>query len=95
LISRIQSFGLVAAIVVVYIISGFVDVMEVDAAQYASIAREMLERGEYLQVTNRYVDYLDKPPLLFWLSALSFKVFGISNVAFKLPSLLFAIVGIF
>ena len=69
--------------------------MEVDAAQYASIAREMLERGEYLQVTNRYVDYLDKPPLLFWLSALSFKVFGISNVAFKLPSLLFAILGIF
>ena len=95
LISRIQSLGLLAAIVVVYIISGFVDVMEIDAAQYASIAREMLESGEYLQVTNRYVDYLDKPPLLFWLSALSFNLFGISNFAFKLPSLLFALIGIF
>jgi 4-amino-4-deoxy-L-arabinose transferase-like glycosyltransferase len=94
LISRIQSFGLLAAIVVVYSISAFVDVMEVDAAQYASIAREMLERGEYLQVTNRYVDYLDKPPLLFWLSAFSFNLFGISNFAFKLPSLLFALLGI-
>lgn len=69
--------------------------MDVDAAQYASIAREMLERRDYLHVTNRYEDYLDKPPLLFWLSALSFKVFGISNFAYKLPSLLFALLGIF
>lgn len=69
--------------------------MDVDASQYASIAREMLERGDYLHVTNRYADYLDKPPLLFWLSALSFKIFGISNFAYKLPSLLFALLGIF
>lgn len=69
--------------------------MDVDAAQYASIAREMLERGDYLHITNRYQDYLDKPPLLFWLSALSFKVVGISNFAYKLPSLLFALLGIF
>lgn len=69
--------------------------MDVDAAQYASIAREMLERGDYLHVTNRYQDYLDKPPLLFWLSALSFKIFGISNFVYKLPSLLFALLGIF
>lgn len=69
--------------------------MDVDAAQYASISREMLERGDYLHVTNHYADYLDKPPLLFWLSALSFKVFGTSNFAYKLPSLLFALLGIF
>lgn len=69
--------------------------MDVDAAQYASIAREMLERKDYLHVTNRYADYLDKPPLLFWLSALSFKAFGISNFAYKFPSLLFALLGIF
>ncbi len=69
--------------------------MDVDAAQYASIAREMLERGDYLHVTNRYADYLDKPPMLFWLSAVSFKLFGISNFAYKLPSLLFALLAIF
>jgi 4-amino-4-deoxy-L-arabinose transferase-like glycosyltransferase len=95
LLSKTQSYFFFAAIFAVYIISGFIDVMDVDAAQYASIAREMLERGDYLHVTNRYVDYLDKPPLLFWLSALSFKVFGISNFAYKLPSLLFALLGIF
>lgn len=95
MLSKTQSYFFFAAIIAVYIISGFIDVMDVDAAQYASIAREMLERGDYLHVTNRYQDYLDKPPLLFWLSALSFKIFGISNFAYKLPSLLFALLGIF
>ncbi len=95
MLSKTQSYYFFAAIAAVYIISGFIDVMDVDAAQYASIAREMLERGDYLHVTNRYQDYLDKPPLLFWLSAWSFKVFGISNFAYKLPSLLFALLGIF
>lgn len=95
MLSKTQSYFFFAAIIAVYIISGFIDVMDVDAAQYASIAREMLERGDYLHVTNRYQDYLDKPPLLFWLSALSFKIFGTSNFAYKLPSLLFALLGIF
>jgi len=95
LLSKTHSYIFFAAIIAVYVISGFIDVMDVDAAQYASIAREMLERGDWLHVTNRYADYLDKPPLLFWLSALSFKIFGISNFAYKLPSLLFALLGIF
>ncbi|MCG3166040.1 MAG: Undecaprenyl phosphate-alpha-4-amino-4-deoxy-L-arabinose arabinosyl transferase [Bacteroidia bacterium] len=95
MLNKTQSYFFFAAIIAVYIISSFIDVMDVDAAQYASIAREMLERGDYLHITNRYQDYLDKPPLLFWLSALSFKVFGISNFAYKLPSLLFALLGIF
>lgn len=71
-----------------------IDIMEVDAAQYASIAREMHDSGQYLEVYHRGNDYLDKPPLLFWLSALSFEVFGVSNLAYKLPSLLVLILGL-
>ncbi len=80
-------------IYLVYGIGLFIDVMDVDAAQYASMAREMLETGNYLQLYNRYQDYLDKPPLLFWMSALSFKLFGISNFAYKLPAFLFSLIG--
>jgi len=69
--------------------------MEVDAAQYASISREMLEKGHYLLVKHRLGHYLDKPPLLFWLSSLSFRIFGIHNFACRLPSLLFTVLGIF
>lgn len=64
------------------------DVLEVDAAQYASIAREMNERGDFLQVYHRGEDYLDKPPLLFWLASLSFSMFGVSTWAYKLPAFL-------
>jgi len=77
-----------------YIAGLFPDVMETDAAQYASISREMAESGNYLEVLHRGEDYLDKPPLLFWLSSLSIQVFGASAWAYKLPSFLFTILGI-
>jgi|GEM_PF-103497 len=72
----------------------FLDVMDVDASQYASISMEMLQNGSWLQVQHRGADYLDKPPLLFWLSTSSFALFGISNWAYKLPSLLAALAGV-
>jgi 4-amino-4-deoxy-L-arabinose transferase-like glycosyltransferase len=86
-------YGLFAAATVVYIAGLFIPVMEVDAAQYAAISREMLENKSYLQVYNRGGDYLDKPPLIFWLSVLSFKIFGVGTVAYKLPSFLFTVFG--
>ena len=72
----------------------FLDIMDVDAAQYASIALEMTQNGSWLQVMHRGADYLDKPPLLFWLSAASFEVFGAHNWSYKLPSLLAATGGV-
>lgn len=85
------AFGAMAA---AYVAGLFPDVMEVDAAQYASISREMAETGEYLQVKHRYADYLDKPPLLFWLSSLSIWAFGAEPWAYKLPSFLFTVLGL-
>lgn len=72
-----------------------VNVMDVDAAQYASMSAEMLRGKSYLQLYDMGLDYLDKPPLIFWWSSLSIKAFGISNFAFKLPSLLMALLGVF
>lgn len=71
------------------------DVMEVDAAQYASMSRDMMIRGDVLHLFFRDADYLDKPPLLFWLSALSFKMFGVHDWSYRLPSVLFAGLGVF
>ncbi len=70
-----------------------IDLMEVDTMQYGSIAREMLDSGNYLQLHHRHLDYLDKPPLLFWLSSLSFSIFGFSPFSFRIPSMLFIILG--
>lgn len=68
-----------------------VDMMDIDATQYAEISREMAESGSYLQLYDRGHDYLDKPPFLFWVTALSIKAFGVSNFAYKFPSVLFAL----
>lgn len=79
---------------IVYIPGLLVDVMDVDAAQYASMSREMVESGNWLEPHNRHNDYLDKPPLLFWLSSLSMLLAGISNFAYKLPSFLFGVLAV-
>lgn len=69
--------------------------MEVDAAQYAMISMEMSFTKSFLHVFENGKDYLDKPPFLFWVSAVSYLIFGISNFAYKLPSVLFAILGLY
>ncbi len=69
------------------------DVMDVDAAQYAEISGEMLHRGDWLRITYRGVPYLDKPPLIFWLSAPSIWAFGHTAWAYKLPAMLLTLWG--
>ncbi len=45
---------------------------------------EMVQSGSYLEVMERGKDYLDKPPFLFWVSSLSYRLFGFTNFAYKL-----------
>ncbi|MBK9176170.1 MAG: glycosyltransferase family 39 protein [Flavobacteriales bacterium] len=91
-----RGFGITLLAIVAVAASGSVlDVMEVDAAQYAGMARDMLAQEDWKRLYFRGNDYLDKPPMLFWLSALSFKLFGVHNWSYKLPSILFAFLGIY
>ncbi len=87
-------YFLFAVIAVVVGMGMFVPVMEVDAAQYASISKQMWQDQSFLQVIHRDINYLDKPPLLFWLSGLFMGVFGFSDFVYKLPSVLFSILGV-
>jgi len=82
-------------IAIVYFTAIRVDTMDIDASQYAEISREMLKSGDYLHIYDRGHNYLDKPPFLFWASAASMKVFGVNNLGYKLPAILFALLGIF
>lgn len=80
---------------IVYILGLPIDIMDVDSAQYAAISREMAENGNYLQVHLYGRDYLDKPPLLFWVTSLFFNAFGYANWSFKIGSFLFTLIGVF
>lgn len=61
-------------------------------ARYAEIARKMVETGNWLTPQIDYgVPFWGKPPLSFWLTALSYKAFGIGEFTARLPSLLLGI----
>ena len=82
-------------ILVVYALGAVVDVMGPDAALYAEIAREMAASNNYRELYHRGEDFLDKPHMPFWLTALSFEVFGVRTFAYKLPGIFLCLVGIF
>src|SRR3979490_1217326 len=91
---RIMLFYIALA-AVVYLAGWLIPLMEIDAAQYANISREMLLSKNFLQLYDRGLDYLDKPPMLFWLSSLSMRLFGINDIAYRLPSFIFALISIY
>lgn len=82
-------------IVLAYLAGMWVDVMEIDATQYATMGRDMMRSGDFFHLFDRGRDYLDKPPLTFWMTALSFKLLGVSTIAYKLPSVLFSFMAIY
>jgi len=88
-------FLLYAALFIAYIGGLFLQIMEVDAAQYAAMGMEMLKNKSYLKLFDGGVPYLDKPPLHVWLAALSFKIFGISDFAYRIPSFLASILAVY
>jgi len=59
-----------------------------DEAYYAHMARGMLESGDFLVPRYDGTPPLDKPPLLMWLVAASFRFFGVGDVQARLPVLL-------
>ena len=56
-------------------------------AMYAQVPSEMLAAGSWIFTTLNGAPYLEKPPLLYWLNLLAFKVFGVSDWAARLPTL--------
>ena len=93
--TNIYIFYIVLCIIIYILGSMFIPLMEVDSVQYANISREMLQNKSFLQIFDQGNDYLDKPPMLFWSSAISMYLFGINDFAFRIPSILMAILAIY
>ena len=93
--TNIYIFYIVLCIIIYILGSLFIPLMEIDSVQYANISREMLQNKSFLQIFDQGKDYLDKPPLLFWLSSLSMYLLGLNDFAFRLPSILMAILAIY
>jgi 4-amino-4-deoxy-L-arabinose transferase-like glycosyltransferase len=79
----------IALLLVVYLgrLGGY-PFQDPDEGRYAEIPREMIESGDWLTPRLNYVKYYEKPPLLYWLVAASFTLFGAVEWAGRLVSAL-------
>jgi len=59
-----------------------------DEPRYAQVAREMLERRDWIVPTLGGQTWLEKPPLFYWQAMLAYAVFGVSDWAARLPGAL-------
>jgi 4-amino-4-deoxy-L-arabinose transferase-like glycosyltransferase len=64
-----------------------------DPGLYASIAKNLLYKKDFFELFTYNRDWLDKPHFPFWAALLSFKLFGVSVWAYRLPALLFFIIS--
>jgi 4-amino-4-deoxy-L-arabinose transferase-like glycosyltransferase len=58
---------------------------DANEAFYAETPREMLESGDYINPSFNYKPRFNKPPLSYWVVAASYKLFGVSEAAERLP----------
>jgi dolichol-phosphate mannosyltransferase len=70
------------------------ELIEPDETRYAQIALEMHETGDWIVPRLLGEPYLDKPPLLYWATAVSYRLFGVHEQSARLPNALcmFAVV---
>ena len=64
-----------------------------DASFYSVIAKHIVTSNDWVSLTFANQDWLDKPHFPFWLTAISYKIFGINTFAYILPGFLFHLLG--
>ncbi|MGB6383767.1 MAG: glycosyltransferase family 39 protein [Terriglobales bacterium] len=79
---------------------GVFGLLGADEPRYAQVAREMLDRSDWVTPTLQGKPWLEKPVLYYWQAMLSFRVAGVSDQAARIPAafdaaLLIAIIYLF
>jgi 4-amino-4-deoxy-L-arabinose transferase-like glycosyltransferase len=78
-------------LVVVFYSLGNSALFEPDEGRNAEKAREILLLGDWVTPHENFLPTLDKPIFFYWLVAISFKLFGLSEWSARLPSALAAL----
>ncbi|MEM7487024.1 MAG: glycosyltransferase family 39 protein, partial [Bacteroidota bacterium] len=93
MISSLRYWFLLSLVVLVYIAGMFVTLFENDSAQFAVMAMRMVQENDFFTLIKGTEEYLDKPHMHYWLAALSFKIFGIHDWAYRIPGILATLLG--
>lgn len=59
-----------------------------DEPRYSQVARQMFESGDWITPRLGENPWFEKPVLLYWLMSLCFSIFGVTEFAARLPSIL-------
>jgi 4-amino-4-deoxy-L-arabinose transferase-like glycosyltransferase len=87
--SKTALLGILLLYAIIYLGSAFTPGLQDDVdSTHAEAAREMITRGDYVTLHVNGVRYLEKAPMLYWLIAGSFHVFGVNAFATRVPTLL-------
>jgi 4-amino-4-deoxy-L-arabinose transferase-like glycosyltransferase len=91
-----KSFWWLTAILLLVVVFSFLNLpMVVNAAKYAQVSREILSGGDWINLTIAGDAYEQKPPLLFWIGAIFFGIFGVSTLVWKIAVFLVSLIGIY
>jgi 4-amino-4-deoxy-L-arabinose transferase-like glycosyltransferase len=63
-------------------------VIDYDEGYYSQPPLHMVASGDWVTPYANGVRFLEKPPLMYWLTAASFRIFGVNEFALRLPSAL-------
>ena len=93
MISNTRYWFLMFLVAVVYIAGMFSTLFENDSAQFAVMAMRMVQENDFINLFKGTNEYLDKPHMHYWLAALSFKIFGLHDWAYRIPAILATFLG--
>jgi 4-amino-4-deoxy-L-arabinose transferase-like glycosyltransferase len=80
---RIVALVIFIFLVLMLTTAGQWGLIETSEARYAEISREMVQSGDWLHPTLLNIYHYHKPPLTYWLTAISFSMFGINEFAVR------------
>ena len=73
---------------------GAYGLIDVDEGRYAEVAREMLATGDWITPRLNFLPFFDKPPLLYWGTALAYQIGGTNEAMARAIPMLAALVGV-
>ncbi len=87
--SRLPLAAVLVLFFIIYVGAAFTPGLQDDVdSTHAEAAREMVTRGDYVTLHINGVRYLEKAPLLYWMVAGSYHLFGVNEFAVRFPTLL-------
>lgn len=89
-------YSIIVIILLRFILTGLIPLLDKTESRYSEIARLMYETQDWVVLQIDYgVPFWAKPPLSTWLSAASYNLFGVNEIAARLPYFLVCLILVF